>query len=229
VTPGVYSIQAQAPGFASALAGPITVGPGERRGDVVIDLVPEARLRGTVLRKGANTPFERARVTLRPGAGYGALPEAEVAGGGRFAIDGVPPGPFDLIVEFAPNRKKSFKGFGIASGETKEVHLEVEASGAIRGIVRSGGRPFKRAEVSIKRSGIDEVQLYFETGRDGRFEVSDLPAGEYRVQVGESFFISGNSQPKSVPPRKVNVAPGKVSEIAFDFDSGFPLSGRVTL
>jgi protocatechuate 3,4-dioxygenase beta subunit len=223
VAPGTHTIQAQAAGYAPALAGPITVGPGERREGVLIDLVPEARIGGTVLRKGAKTPFEEASVAIRPASGgYGALPYAGATASGRFSLEGVPAGAFDLVVEYGQNKKKTFTGFDIASGETKEIHLEVEASGGIRGIVRRGGRPVEGAEVSIEmRAGKDEVRDFTRAGAEGRFEISGLPAGEYRVRVSEGF--------SDLPPRRVSVAEGRSAEVKFDFDAGYPLSGRVTL
>ncbi len=55
VGPGTHTIQADAQGFAPALSSPITVGPGERREGIILDLVAEGRIEGRVLRNVSTT------------------------------------------------------------------------------------------------------------------------------------------------------------------------------
>lgn len=80
------------------------------------------------------------------------------------------------------------------------------ASGVIRGIVLDGrtGRPLRRAVVRIEgRTG--ESHVLQTTAADGRYEVTDLPAGRYDIQAERGGFGVGG---RSIDLREAQVIEG---------------------
>jgi hypothetical protein len=66
------------------------------------------------------------------------LPEAVTDSEGRFAIPGLPAGAFELVIEHSRGIKKVISGDSLRNGETKSLEVEIEASGGVRGIIKSG-------------------------------------------------------------------------------------------
>jgi len=65
--------------------------------------------------------------------------------------------------------------------------------GSISGIITDGTNPLQGAAVRL-----NEVGTQMETGSDGFFQFSDLPAGEYTLTVGQTGFATLQSRPVTV-------------------------------
>lgn len=52
------------------------------------------------------------------------------------------------------------------------------------------GSALASAEIQVLRAGSSELVADLESDTDGRFELSDLPAGEYRIEVSKPNYIS---------------------------------------
>ncbi len=215
---GIYRIQCVAKGFAPALSGPVELRPGERRDGIVIDLLPEAEIEGRVLTKGSGKPIWGARVSFQTqSAQADEPPSTETGADGSFRLSGLPEGPFELtVIDDRPPMKKIVTGLSIKAGERKDLEVEINRTGGIRGRVR------------INREMVSEVTVSIEEpispDPDGRFEFGGLAAGEYLVSV----HVAAKGPPWPVSRKTVTVLENQYSEMEFDLTSVVLLHGRVT-
>jgi protocatechuate 3,4-dioxygenase beta subunit len=122
-----------------------------------------------------------ADAPLRPVA---ALPEGvRTDERGRFRIEGLPPGAFDLTVRSAPDAPHSIvttTRTGVEAGTTG-IQIAVARGGEVEGVVvDASGSPTTGAHVSINDLGGSSV-AYVQTGADGRFRCTGLPGTRVRV------------------------------------------------
>jgi murein DD-endopeptidase MepM/ murein hydrolase activator NlpD len=97
----------------------------------------------------------RATVTLVPVAGDLAVRTAETDATGRFAIDGVPAGRWDVEVE-APGHVPAANYVLDATGARSDLELRVRRGGAVAGlVVDPAGSPVAGATLVLRRQGGD--------------------------------------------------------------------------
>jgi hypothetical protein len=139
-------------------------------GGAALDLV----LAGVVLdERGLNLPGAhieaRAGRIARPGLSDAA---------GRFALTGLPAGPVTLTVQHA-----GFAPLRVTAGpEGGPLRLQLQPGGGVEGLVRErrlGGVP-ERLVLALASAG---HRLPLPVGRDGRFRVTGVPAGEATLEA----------------------------------------------
>jgi hypothetical protein len=123
---------------------------------------------------------------MQEGGGMSFLSRSDPIEAGRFEIRGLPP---EVTSRLTPQVKGLLgvnrKLEALAAGEAREIELELQVGGRIRGCVGgSDGEIIAGAGVTFhgqvgRRFGT-EAQV-FRTGEDGRFELTGVPAGEVRV------------------------------------------------
>jgi protocatechuate 3,4-dioxygenase beta subunit len=114
-----------------------------------------------------------------------ALGRAVTGVDGRFAFEGLQPGP--LVVHLSsPGRPALLQPFVLAPGEQAERTFDLPPGGVIEGRVQAAdGRPVPFALVGIKSDLGDEdepsLQSFTNADTEGRFRLEGVPAGEFEL------------------------------------------------
>lgn len=213
VLPGRYLVQAYpiAPGQPRQWIAQDTLTVTKQNlNDVLLHLEPAARISGTVVKAeldGKTYPAGLSatqRITIqavgRPEIGsLSATADTE----GRFAIAGVPPGPYRIWVggphyvkSALVNGQTATTGtFELTSGSDSTAAIVLsEHGGEIRGTVRDrSGNPAIQVQVS---AWTPDRTLYARTGSDGSFQIQHLPPGRYSVLAWEDIESGIDSIPE---------------------------------
>ena len=105
-------------------------------------------------------------------------------------------------------------------------------SGRIRGrvVTADGGAPLRRAQVRVSAAEL-RVNRGVTTDADGRYEISNLPAGRYSIFVSRNGYVSlqfGQQRPFE-PGRPLDLGDGQLMDrIDFALPRGSVITGRVT-
>ena len=148
-------------------------------------------LRGTWPRGGLVTAYR--------GPGLMAQAVAITDADGVWRIDGLPAGEYRL--GFSDGDGTQFTSVAARDGQTTTVDPPAKATGVLRGRL-SGELP---AEAMVSAEGDGAVRAV-EVGRDGRFAISGLPNGSYRLSVWSEAGIRQRPEPASVPGPEVVLA-----------------------
>jgi hypothetical protein len=195
--PGVYVLEARAPGFAPGRSESFTVVSGATVEDLQIFLETGCTLRGRVVddQRGA---LAEARVTLRsdgateddlllPGgrnSASGAPPRTETAPDGTFSFQHQGAGTYQILVEhpdFAPLPRN---GVVLEEPLTDLGDLSLVQGGVLSGIALDlEGEPLAGATIQAATPGFAAV--YGVTEADGTFLLAHLPPGDYVVQISD--------------------------------------------
>ncbi len=199
VRAGTYFLVAEAPGYAGGRSEQLVIGQSERREGIVIRLVKGATVLGRVI-DAAGKPVADAVVSIDaaamsdPNNIFGRLfatqlrrelKEARTTAEGTYRIPNVLDGKYALKVrhpDFGPFDDPN--PFDVPkSGEVSRPDVNLSRGGTIRGVIlRKDGSPDNQAMVTVTpvtAGGFNQRQA--QTDSDGRFEISGLAAGEYRV------------------------------------------------
>ncbi len=202
LSPGDYTLQVRAAGYATERVDPVKVSGKGAPEPVTVVLAPGVAISGTVVKR-AGGPAEGWMVLARPSAGSGGAgpgPGTDPTGpDGFFLLDGLKAGQsYDLqLIGSAPGLGPVRKGV-VAPAEG--VELTVTGTGRIEGVAldAKSGEPLPSFTVSYEpdrgMGGMVRVMRVggrtFGTGQkqlvespDGRFVLDDVPAGTWRVVV----------------------------------------------
>jgi protocatechuate 3,4-dioxygenase beta subunit len=105
-------------------------------------------------------------------------------GEGRFRIEGLEPGPYDLVVDADGWGRKTIGGLVVQAGETAEAgEFRLEPEALLSGTVLDPAlQPLGKAMASLK--GPLSSRFFAAADDDtGRFELGRLPAGNYTLTV----------------------------------------------
>lgn len=186
LTPGVYDLGARADGFAEATLD--TVDAGATR--VRITLSPGLSIEGRVLFPSGK-PAANVSVTAQAEGGRGRGGRTD--GEGHFEITELPDGIYRLTVSgngfrFGPGGaqtdRESFRDTtleGISAG-TRDLLIRLDAGLSIGGVVvDEQGSPV--ANGFVFATGPDNSRSFARTDEQGRFELSGLAPGKFRLQA----------------------------------------------
>jgi carboxypeptidase family protein len=226
---GKYIVQAEASGFAPARSGEIAVGVGKRHDGIILELGPEAVVKGRVVLRGSGKPLPDAGISFRPARNLWISRATATDWDGSFQLAGLPPGEFQLHVTTGVNSgipDVVCGPFHLDPGELEDLVLELGKGGGIRGVFREGGKPpgarFQELNASISRQGDELVRHGI--GPDGRFACSGLSPGDHGVSVwGTRSDGSALRFEKTA-----RVQEDQVCEVRFDESDRIPVEGRVT-
>lgn len=108
-------------------------------------------------------------------------------GDGRFRVDGVPLGSYEVEAVNPVNGRRGFAGFGIANdGEGVTVAVVEQALGLVEGVVRDAvGMPLSGLEVVLTTRWPGDVPRRVTSGVDGVFRFPGVPAGTVTVTASD--------------------------------------------
>jgi protocatechuate 3,4-dioxygenase beta subunit len=174
---------------------------------------------------GDGKPISGAGVVLEPaeethGESDDSI-ETRGDGSGRFRIERVPAGEY-TITAYDPQLRNTKASVHIAKGGSSEVVIRFGGALSITGLVLDeDGRPYAgvpvegRPPLNSKHTPDSFFHASAVTGTDGRFALSDLPAGpveiDARTQTGGSFVVrsarsaAGSNGVRIVMPRLVEI------------------------
>jgi protocatechuate 3,4-dioxygenase beta subunit len=253
VRPGTYFLIAEAHGYAGGRSQQVTVSQSERREGIEIRLRKGADVVGRVV-DGEGKPVRDAVVSLDnapsadPAAGAFVqlfmsqmrreVKSARTAEDGTYRIANVLSGRYGLKVRhpgYGPFDDPA--AFDVPqTGEVARPDVVLVRGGSIRGFVRAkDGGPDGQAMVTIAPVGaVGMAQRQAQTDMNGRYEISGLAPGEYRVTLtmsggnvdlgrllSQAAFDAakrgGGAVPAGMPPppQTYMLQPGQILEIDF--------------
>ena len=218
VRPGDVVLRVTAQGYADAF-----VRAHAPASDLDIALVPAARLIGQVVNAADGAPVAGAQVTAAR-----SLPEAVMREGhaqsdnqGRFAIEGLLDGSYEVVAEAPGFRSASSEHVELAVAARDEVRVRVQRTVALSGVViTSPGRtPCPGAEVTISGTHSERpFGAHAISDAAGRIRFDDVPPSTYELAV------SWRGRYTSLP--QLTVAHSR-DDLSIEVNEGLTLSGRV--
>ncbi|MFC1736173.1 hypothetical protein ACFL1X_08650 [Candidatus Hydrogenedentota bacterium] len=162
-----------------------------------------------------------------------STPDGKSAGDGSFLIDGLDPGPVNIVATHHPDYVPVVrKGVIISSGTTSSLTIELGGKATVYGNVSMDGRPLPNATITCANRTYGWYQsddkYEKETDVEGNYGFKGINAGEYVLTV----YAAGNRHaPENASIRvNVNVADGEVFGKDIALTSGLgKIEGVVTV
>jgi Carboxypeptidase regulatory-like domain len=207
VKPGRYWLIADAPGYAGGRSEEITVTQGEKKTGIEIRVVRGATIKGRVLDAkggpvvGATVQPEPASLSGNGGAAGMFLSvmmqnmrrdirEAKTDSEGKYSLPNMLSGSYTIKVTHPEYGPQNTSAFSVGtSGEVNQPDIVMSRGASVRGRVKlADGTPDTKAMVQVAPVGgtpnfSGHRSAY--TDADGRFEVTGLAVGQYRVIVAQ--------------------------------------------
>ena len=226
---GLYSVVAQAKGYAPAFSNSVDVQEGGTTGGVSLELSPGGALRGHVVAPKDGKPVYGARVSIGTDVHNAfhfslidhLLDSVTTDADGAFHWEDLPPGEYDLAVrhpDFGPQERS----VRIEKEKTTEIEVELLSPARVFGrVVDAEGKPKEGAIVEVEGQGC------VDTDKEGRYEHAGLTPGDVIVEcrdggTGLQFFDCQNSM-----SQRVHLDPVQSLEVNFPPESGVRVFGKV--
>ncbi|MGE4620476.1 MAG: carboxypeptidase-like regulatory domain-containing protein [Planctomycetota bacterium] len=157
--------------------------------EISVELEPGATIDGIVLStEGAIVAGAQVRIAEAEGNNWSQIPPplpwTTSGNDGRFLLEGVPVGSYDIRAEAMGFVDGRLRGIEILSEETVAAEVVLEKGAVVRGIVRNEeGEPLGDIEVVVNRNSRNRggTEERTKTFANGEFVIDTLPDGEYRV------------------------------------------------
>ena len=205
----------------SVIQGRVLDDRGQVMEGAVLSVVQSEAVRDRLLQAGTallerNLTKLGEQVARSAGGGSGAVLAVTDAVGG-FRIQGLPPGSASFRVQH-PGHGTRQVALEVPAPGTARPGIEVRMSPGcrIRGRVLRGRLPLAGAQIDVKAEG---MLIRAVTGIDGRYELVDLPPGNYRVRARYATLSALSEQ--------VAAAPAQASTVDIEFRSARVLNGTV--
>jgi hypothetical protein len=222
VPAGRYRIEAtlQSGNKTYAASQVMDLHPGS--GEIVLTLAPAATIQGTLRVEGQANPAEGPAVARPRGAGFtvqltrSGMPRgnlsARVGADGRFTLEQIPPGEWQLVVNPIPpgflkavqfgDKDILLKTFDVGAGNDTPLNIVVSMrTGTIQGEVDSGSSDSKRAGIMIAPVGAYHTfaRFYYGTPADanGKFKLSGIAPGKYKIFALEKMAAANFRTPEA--------------------------------
>lgn len=220
---GSYGISAALGDRAGAAPGPVAVAAGVTSPRIDVRLGPAAAIEGEVVLAASGRPVPHAEVAVAPHGALGVAARAAAGGDGRFRIQGLAPGAFDVRVSAPGATPASLGGVTLAAGAHHSLRVPLAGTGAIEGYVRDpGGLPLASIRVRVvqRGEGLAAAPLEARTDFDGRFAFDAVEVGRAEVVARDEPVLAGVSH-------AVRVAEGRTSRVDLVLPEAGVLTGIV--
>lgn len=210
VPEGSYVIEGLAEGFASSFSDTISATQGLVTSDVLVRMTEGGSLTGLVLESYGNAPVVGAEVStldndyMEDGIWemFGAMEpsattktKAYTDAAGRFQIDLVTPGPYQIKIKAKGFSPFSVKDVQVVEGQTTEVPTQVLIKGAsISGIVYGAGKqpqPGASVQLGPADQGFEGVRKTRADG-NGHYLIDNVRPGTYELSATRPSSSTGN-------------------------------------
>jgi carboxypeptidase family protein len=202
VTPGTYKVTARSDRAAGTWPALVTVAAGGRARGIEIWLGRPGGIAGVVTATDG-APVQGASIAVSPHEASGDLGRAETDGAGRFAVEGLGEGTYDVAVTAEGWSAAARTGLALLAAERAELAIALERSGGVEGTVKDGeGRPIAGVRVRCEqRRGAAPGGARAEARTDaaGRYRLTGLDAGRAEVVAARDDASSGVSASVDVP------------------------------
>jgi hypothetical protein len=189
---------------------------------VVLKLPRYGRIEGRVVDGETEKGVREFTITLQQTGGRGRVPPPKPfrSDDGKFLIDDVAPGGWDLRVQ-APGFSRGTASVMVEEAKTASALVALDRGGTVTGRVTAEGRPLSDVQVMVPfdpgtRYGGTPVIV---SDSNGEFTLDGLASGSIRIEARRTGYA-----PASVT---VNVSPGKEAHAEIEMTRGLELRGRV--
>ncbi len=204
---GTYRVSA-ALGDRAGVPGPVEVAAGATSPRVDVRLGPSAAIEGQVVLSSSGRPLPRAEIAVAPHGATGVEARATAGADGRFRVQGLAPGSFDVSASAPGATPASLGGVTVAAGARHFLRVPLEGTGAIEGRVHDpAGRPLASIGVMVARRGgglASAAPLQVRTDFDGRFRFDAVEVGRAELVARDEPVLTGTA-------RAVRVEEGRTS------------------
>lgn len=188
---GRWLVRAGAPGFGESAAvrdvtGAEASGPA---GELALTLAPVARIAGQVLGVDG-APAVGAEIVL---AGSGVWPARSVRAGGdgRFVLEAVPPGVYEVQARGALGEAPPRRGLEVEAGGRAYLTFHLEPGATMVGSVvdAESGEAIAGAEIAVMEGELGVAPRALRSGADGSFRLSGIRGSGQRVSVHAEGYV----------------------------------------
>ena len=146
-------------------------------------------------------PLRKAGLTLRAAGPGGAVYTADSDAAGKFSFAGIKPGGYTLSAErpgylrtlYRAGPYETFSTITVAAGEHRGINLTLDRAAAISGrVLDQDGDPVAKVSVRLLQRRYQSGPNLMEgrsvyTDNAGRYEIPDLPPGQYYLSAGPGY------------------------------------------
>ncbi len=225
--PGEFTLEIAAERFARASVKSIAVKSGETTKGVIVLLLPESCVRGSVIDDATGAPVPDARITtlsgmarLRPDPierGTTARSNAS----GAFELLGLKAGRYELSADAKGYATGTTAAVSLAEGQSQVgIVVRLKRGAVIEGAVKSKDREPQRGALVVATRIGDVMPKMANTGADGTYRIEGLVAGSYSVSRMNQFELDEDnflgSMFNGLSTQTVKLKDGEVRRVDFD-------------
>ena len=231
---GTFKISGVAPGSAmvtafssdrrlSSTAVPVTA-PAN---DITITMPRGARVEGRVFDRATQQPVTDFSLLLPTRGQSGVVrPESSFAGGpaihaddGRYALDNVPPGTLQIMVNATGYVAATRGDIAVEDGKTVTgIDIALDRGANVSGRVTAAGAPVAGAQVHLAFQRTANFSNPT-TDADGLYTMNGLAEGDHTIEFQKTGFV--------ILHKPVTITAGKDLRLDVELDPGRELRGRV--
>ncbi|MFL5349639.1 MAG: carboxypeptidase regulatory-like domain-containing protein [Hyalangium sp.] len=223
--PGSYLVAVRAQGYAP-LRRDVVRPYGEARTLLRLTLVPGqgltgrtveqgSALEGRMVARGTGAPIAGASLDVSPHDSNGDSGRAVTDATGRFSVEGLAPGSYDLVASAPGFSPLSRRALTVAAGERFPVELQLQGSGAVEGHVRaSAGQPVPGAQIlggERWAGSVISAPAEARTDAEGHYRLEGLPVGPQSLTARREGATLGVAHPVSITEGVTRPAPPDVT------------------
>jgi membrane-associated protease RseP (regulator of RpoE activity) len=176
VAPRSWNVAARRGDEAGRREQPVVVTAGGTVRGVDIVLGAAASIAGTVVAAGSKSPVSGAQIDVSPRGFNGDAGRAVSGIGGAYAVGGLPPGVYDVVVSAPGYTTVERMGISVAAAQRYPLSLELRATGALEGAVRdASGRPV--AWALVRPAHGDSMAPEARSDAAGAYHLAGVAAG----------------------------------------------------
>jgi hypothetical protein len=219
VAPRSWTVGARRGNEAGRADASVAVAAGATARGVKIQLSMASSIAGVVIAAATKQPIANARIAVSPYGSNGDAGRAASDASGAFAVQGLPPGSYDVEIAADGYAAESRRGVTVSQGQRFPLRIELRQTGAVEGVVRdASSRPVAFALVSL----LD----WRAPGAEARADDS----GAYRlpgIAAGRHVFVALREGAAQGTSAMVEVLEGGAVRLDFQLADEGVVTGRV--